>query len=74
MALAPKLWKLIPDRENEKLSIEIVDAEKVEEAGLVYVFVIGTKIFKIGHTITNNNKRIQFYKCSKTEYKTSGTN
>ena len=65
---------LIPDKENERLSIEIIDAKKFAEEGLVYVFVIGNKIFKIGHTITDMKRRVQSYNCGKTEYRISGTN
>lgn len=66
---------LIPDKENEKLNIELINIEKTEQKeGLVYVFVIDKKIFKIGHTITSFKKRIQSYNCGKTEYRISGTN
>lgn len=34
------LCSLVPDRDNEKISIKIVDEEKYSRAGLVYVFVI----------------------------------
>lgn len=66
---------IIPDKENERLNIEPIDVEKTEQKdGLVYVFVIEGKIFKIGHTITSFKKRIQSYNCGKTEYRISGTN
>lgn len=42
--------------------------------GLVYIFVIEDKIFKIGHTIKSIIKRIQSYNCGKIEYRIKGTN
>ena len=63
---------LIPNKDKEKLEIESVDEEKVNTRGLVYVFVIGGKIFKIGHSITSIKKRVQSYNCGKTEYRISG--
>lgn len=68
------LCNLIPDKENEKLDIEVVDNKKIEDFGLVYVFVIENKIFKIGHSITPIKERVQSYNCGKTEYRISGTN
>ncbi len=68
------LCNLIPNNELEKLEIEVIDEEKIKTEGLVYVFVIEGKIFKIGHTITPITKRIQSYNCGKTEYRISGTN
>ncbi len=68
------LCNLIPEREQEKLRIEAIDEENIQKEGLVYVFVVDGKIFKIGHTITSITKRIQSYNCGKTEYRISGTN
>ncbi len=34
------LCKLIPDKHNEKINIEVVDEVNFDRAGLVYVFVI----------------------------------
>lgn len=65
---------LVPNKEKEKLEVTIIDQEKVKKAGLVYVFVINNKIFKIGHTITPITKRIQSYNCGKIEYRIGGTN
>lgn len=65
---------LIPDTENERLIIEEIDKIKTNHPGLVYVFVIESKIFKIGHSITPLRKRVQSYNCGKTEYRISGTN
>lgn len=68
------LCNLMPKKEEEKLEIEVVNKEHIKKDGLVYVFVIDGKIFKIGHTITSIIKRIQSYNCGKTEYRISGTN
>lgn len=68
------LCNLIPNDEDEKLDIEIINHDKCNNEGLVYVFVINDKIFKIGHTITSIKKRIQSYNCGKVEYRNKGTN
>jgi hypothetical protein len=47
------LCNLIPNQSLEKLEIEIIDKDKIKQDGLVYIFVIDGKIFKIGHTITS---------------------
>lgn len=68
------LCKLIPNNKLEKLEIEIIDKENINKGGLVYIFVIDNKIFKIGHTITSIIKRVQSYNCGKVEYRINGTN
>ncbi len=68
------ICNLLPNVEKEKLEIEILDQHKTKFSGLVYVFVINNKIFKIGHSITPITKRVQSYNCGKTEYRISGTN
>ncbi|MCL2567663.1 MAG: GIY-YIG nuclease family protein [Alphaproteobacteria bacterium] len=68
------LCNLIPKNEEEKLEIEVVNEQQFDTEGLVYVFVINDKIFKIGHTITSIKKRVQSYNCGKTEYRIAGTN
>ena len=65
---------LIPNKTLERLDMEIIDQEKCNIGGLVYIFVINGKIFKIGQSITNIKKRIQSYNCGKIEYRISGTN
>ena len=65
---------LIPNREKERLEIEFIDEKKCNQGGLVYVFVINNKIFKIGQSITSIIKRVQSYNCEKIEYRISGTN
>jgi hypothetical protein len=68
------LCNLIPNNELEKLEIEVIDNKNIKIAGLVYIFVIDGKIFKIGHSITPITKRVQSYNCGKTEYRIAGTN
>lgn len=68
------ICNLIPNREREKLEIDVIDASACEDPGLVYVFVIKGKIFKIGESITPITKRIQSYNCGKIEYRINGTN
>ena len=68
------LCNLIPDKNKEKLNIEYIDQDKKNVEGLVYVFIINDKIFKIGHTIKNITDRIRSYNCGKTEYRINGTN
>ena len=66
--------RLVPNRDLEKLELEILDEKACKEEGFVYVFVIKDKIFKIGQSITNLKKRIQSYNCGKIEYRINGTN
>lgn len=65
---------LIPDQTNERLKIETINKDNINKEGLVYVFVINDKIFKIGHTINSIKKRVSSYNCGKTEHRISGTN
>ena len=68
------ICELLPNIEKEKLEIKIIDEIKCKEKGLVYVFVIEGKIFKIGQSVSNIKARIQSYNCGKTEYRINGTN
>ena len=68
------ICNLIPNREKERLDIEAIDVDACQDHGLVYVFVIKGKIFKIGESITPIIKRIQSYNCGKIEYRINGTN
>jgi len=68
------ICNLLPNTEKEKLEIEILDQNKIILSGLVYIFVINNKIFKIGHSITPITKRVQSYNCGKVEYRINGTN
>jgi len=68
------ICNLIPDIEKERLLVEEIDLIKIKQTGLVYVFVIEWKIFKIWHSITPIKKRVQSYNCWKTEYRIAWTN
>lgn len=68
------LCNLLPNWEREKLEIEIINEDNFKNNGLVYVFVIDGKIFKIGHTINNIKDRVQSYNCGKASYRSRGTN
>jgi len=65
--------KIIPDRENETLLIEPINEELTTKAGIVYVFVIDGKIFKVGESINSIKDRVQSYNCGKLEYRLKGT-
>ncbi|TQR32497.1 restriction endonuclease [Campylobacter sp. MIT 99-7217] len=68
------MCNLRPNKDQERLDIEILDEQKCKEKGFVYIFVIKNKIFKIGQSITNIKGRIQSYNCGKVEYRINGTN
>lgn len=68
------ICNLIPNKEKERLELEPIDTEACQDSGLVYVFVVKNKVFKIGHSITPIVKRVQSYNCGKTEYRINGTN
>ena len=65
--------KLIPDVENEVLIVKAVDDELINKEGIVYVFVIDGKIFKVGESINSIKDRVQSYNCGKLEYRLKGT-
>ncbi len=67
------LCELVPNNSLEKLEINAIDEKNMKNKGLVYVFVIQGKIFKIGHSITPITKRVQSYNCGKVEYRKNGT-
>ncbi|GAA9038210.1 hypothetical protein HpHA134_11730 [Helicobacter pylori] len=67
------LCELVPNNSLEKLEINAIDEKNMKNEGLVYVFVIQGKIFKIGHSITPITKRVQSYNCGKVEYRKNGT-
>jgi hypothetical protein len=68
------LCNLIPNKERERFEIVTIDTDNITKRGLVYVFVIEGKIFKIGHSIKDIKKRVQSYNCGKMEYRINGTN
>lgn len=65
--------KLIPDRKNETLLLKPIDEELSNKPGIVYVFVINGKIFKVGESINSIKDRVQSYNCGKLEYRLKGT-
>lgn len=69
------LCDLIPNKSEEKLDIEFYQSEEQNlTKGLIYIFVIRDKIFKIGQTIGSIGNRVSSYNCGKVEYRISGTN
>ena len=67
------ICNLIPNQAKEKLDIMVIDEKGCDRSGVVYVFVINGKIFKIGESINNIKSRIQSYNCGKLEYRLKGT-
>ncbi|GAA7135317.1 hypothetical protein HpCHN52_10900 [Helicobacter pylori] len=67
------LCELVPNNSLEKLEINAIDEKNMTTEGLVYVFAIQGKIFKIGHSITPITKRVQSYNCGKVKYRKNGT-
>lgn len=65
--------RLIPDKENETLIVEPINKELTNKEGIVYVFVIDGKIFKVGESINSIKDRVQSYNCGKLEYRLKGT-
>ncbi|RLA08498.1 MAG: hypothetical protein DRQ51_02505 [Gammaproteobacteria bacterium] len=65
---------LKPNKDRERLEVINPNKDNINKNGLVYLFVINDKIFKIGHTITSIVKRVQSYNCGKIEYRIAGTN
>lgn len=65
--------KLIPDKDNETLIVKPINEELTVKEGIVYVFVIDGKIFKVGESINSIKDRVQSYNCGKLEYRLKGT-
>ncbi|WP_104747770.1 restriction endonuclease [Helicobacter cetorum] len=55
------LCELIPNNDLEKLEIKAIDEKNMKTEGLVYVFVIQGKIFKIGQSVRNIGGRVSNY-------------
>ncbi len=69
------LCNITPDAENEKLEIKSLgNDKKINDKGVVYVFVIGKKIFKIGSSTVSIKERIGSYNSGKILYRGAGTN
>ena len=58
-----------PNLEKEKWDIEIKDPRYKTTEDLVYAFVIGGKLLKIGKSIKTMKDRIQSYHCGKNAYR-----
>jgi len=67
------LCKLIPNKKEERLDIEVIDKKYFDSSGLVYIMVVNGKIFKIGHTINTIKDRVQSYNCGKLKFRLRGT-
>ena len=67
------LCNIKADLNRERMGVEAISFDKIDISGLVYVFVIGGKIFKIGHTITGIEGRVQSYNCGKKKNRGKGT-
>ena len=71
------LCDIVPDKKNEKLEVRSVDADNdkyLKRIGLVYIFVIKNKIFKIGSSTTSIVDRVASYNTGKQKYRMHGTN
>lgn len=68
-----KIGLIIPDRENERIVFNSLEADSEKIENIVYIFTINGDIFKIGHTIKSLKLRIQSYNCGKKEYRKRGT-
>ena len=67
------LCNLKPNKKKERLEVEEINNTKIKDFGLIYVFVINKKIFKIGQTINTIYDRVQSYNCGKVEHRISGS-
>ncbi|MBE8182639.1 MAG: restriction endonuclease [Candidatus Portiera sp.] len=64
----------MPNKEKEKLDLKEIEGGDIKKKGLVYIFALNKKIFKIGHTITSIKKRVGSYNCGTRKYRERGTN
>ncbi len=67
------LCSINPNKEKEKLEIVNVNDKCKDTAGLIYIFVVEDKIFKIGQTTDTFVNRIQSYNCGTKKARSSGT-
>ena len=67
------ICNLIPNQSLERLDLMVIDENGCNREGVVYVFVIDGKIFKVGESINNIKARVQSYNCGKLEYRLKGT-
>ena len=70
------LCKLRPNKKTENIDIVEDVREKnfnIDKKGLVYAFVLGGKLLKIGSTTTEFTGRVSSYNCGKEKNRESGT-
>ncbi len=68
-------YTLNPNIVEERLEIVKVHDEAMEQQeGLVYVLVVGGKVFKIGQSIRSFRNRLGSYNTGKVKYRSRGTN
>ncbi|MGR3913518.1 MAG: GIY-YIG nuclease family protein [Gammaproteobacteria bacterium] len=67
------LCEVLPDSEKEKMRIGNCDQNTINDYGLVYVMVIGGKIFKIGQTTMKFKGRLSSYNAGKRKLRARGT-
>lgn len=66
---------LAPNHGEQKLEVKAVrDKGQRNRKGLVYVLVIDSRIFKIGHTINTFESRLRSYNTGRVSYRSRGTN
>ena len=67
------LCNIKADFNSESISTEPISFDKIDTHGLVYIFVIGGKIFKIGHAIRGIKKRVGSYNAGRKKNRERGT-
>ena len=67
------LCDLKPNKIDEKLEIINMDEKNKDIKGLIYIFVINDKIFKIGQTTVSFPERISSYNCGRKKARDKGT-
>lgn len=68
-----KLGELLPNIENESITIQNANDILLTKKGLVYAFIIDGRVFKVGKTETTMKDRIKSYNCGKRAYRENGT-
>lgn len=67
------LCHIRPNQDRQALEIEDISPEDDSKTGLIYIFVIHDKIFKIGQTTNTMYDRIQSYNCGSIAARNKGT-
>ena len=68
-----RICDLQPDNKHERMVIVNENDRYIDARGLVYVFVINGKIFKIGQTINTIASRVSSYNCGRKLFRARGT-